>query len=121
MGPCVAMEEEIERVEIDPSLWDPISPSTIADEHISELIKDLLQAKNPVVVTSYLGKKEAAVHELVTFCNRLAIPVIESVPQTMNFPFYNKLHSGYQWNENKQHPILEEADFVLVIDKIGRA
>lgn len=116
MGPREAMEEETERVEIDPSLWEPISPGTLADEHVSELVTDLMKAKNPVVVTSYLGKKEEGVHELVKLCDRLAIPVIESVPQTMNFPFDNELHCGYQWNENKQHRVLEEADLVLVID-----
>lgn len=116
MGPREAMEEKTERVELDPSLWEPISPGTLANEHVSELVTDLLKAKKPVVITSYLGKQEERVHELVKLCNRLAIPVIESVPQTMNFPFNNELHCGYQWNENKQHPILEKADFVLVID-----
>lgn len=116
MGPREAMEEKTERVELDPSLWKPISPGTLANEHVSELVTDLLKAKKPVVITSYLGKQEERVHELVKLCNRLAIPVIESVPQTMNFPFNNELHCGYQWNENKQHPILEKADFVLVID-----
>lgn len=49
-------------------------------------------------------------------CDRLSIPVIESVPQMMNFPADHPMHCGYQWNEDFQHPILEEADFVLVID-----
>src|SRR5699024_7152850 len=44
------------------------------------------------------------------------IPVLESVPQTMNFPADNPMHTGYQWNEDKQHPVLEEADLVLAID-----
>lgn len=116
VGPRETMEEETERVNFDLSFWEPIAPSALTDEQIRELINDLLQAENPVVVTSFLGKNESAVKELVLFCDSLAIPVIESVPQTMNFPFDHPLHCGYQWNENKQHPILERADFVLVID-----
>src|SRR5699024_6081257 len=67
-------------------------------------------------VTSYLGKRHEAVEELVKLCDLLAIPVIESVPQTMNFPADNPMHVGYQWNEDKQHPVLDEADFILAID-----
>src|SRR5690625_5214397 len=112
MGPREAMEEETERVEIDTALWEPISPSAIPNQGVEELVADLLVAENPVVVTSYLGKKQDAVAELVQLCDRLAIPVIESVPQTMNFPADNHMHVGYQWNEDRQHPILEEADLI---------
>src|SRR5699024_4678120 len=53
MGPREAMEEETERVEIDPALWEPISPSAISNQGVEELVADLLVAENPVVVTSY--------------------------------------------------------------------
>ncbi|SOC40221.1 thiamine pyrophosphate-requiring protein [Ureibacillus acetophenoni] len=116
MGPRETMEAETERVEIDPTLWQPISASALPEEEVEALVADLLAAKKPIVVTSYLGKKEEAVQELVDLCERLAIPVMESVPQTMNFPANHPMHCGYQWNENKQHPILEDADFILAID-----
>lgn len=116
MGPRETMEEETERVEIDPSLWKPISASALPEEEVEALVSDLMAAKRPIVVTSYLGKKEGAVKELIDLCDKLAIPVMESVPQTMNFPANHPMHCGYQWNENKQHPILEDADFILAID-----
>src|SRR5699024_3223784 len=116
MGPREVMEEETERVEMDPALWEPIAPSALPKQGVDELVADLLVAKNPVVVTSYLGKRHEAVEELVKLCDLLAIPVIESVPQTMNFPADNPMHVGYQWNEDKQHPVLDEADFILAID-----
>ncbi|WP_068672088.1 thiamine pyrophosphate-requiring protein [Oceanobacillus sp. Castelsardo] len=116
MGPREVMEEETERVEIDTSLWEPIIGSALPEEEVHSLVSDLLGAKNPIVVTSYLGKKEAAVKELIKLCEKLAIPVLESVPQMMNFPANNPMHCGFQWNEDKQHPILEEADLVLAID-----
>lgn len=116
MGPREVMEEETERVEMDPALWEPIAPSALPKQGVDELVADLLVAENPVVVTSYLGKRHEAVEELVKLCDLLAIPVIESVPQTMNFPADNPMHVGYQWNEDKQHPVLDEADFILAID-----
>lgn len=116
MGPRETMEEETERVEIDSSLWEPISASALPEKEVKDLVSDLLVAKKPIVVTSYLGKKEEAVKELLELCDKLAIPVMESVPQTMNFPANHPMHCGYQWNENRQHPILEDADFILAID-----
>ncbi|WP_078592626.1 thiamine pyrophosphate-requiring protein [Evansella clarkii] len=116
MGPRETMEEETERVEIDSSLWTPVSPSALPVENVQELVSHLLKANNPLVVTSYLGKKEAAVEELVKLAEKLAIPVFESVPQTMNFPADHPMHVGYQWNEDKQHPVLAKADVILAID-----
>lgn len=116
MGPREAMEEETEPVEINTELWEPISSSALPEKDVNDLVADLAAAENPIVVTSYLGKKEKAVAELIELCDKLAIPVLESVPQTMNFPANNPMHVGYQWNEDRQHPILEEADFILAID-----
>jgi acetolactate synthase-1/2/3 large subunit len=116
MGPRETMEEEIEQVTIDPSLWEPISPSALPEEEVYELVSDLLKAENPMIVTSYLGRKQDAVEELVKLADKLAIPVLESVPQTMNFPGNHPMHVGYQWNEDRQHTMLEEADFILAID-----
>src|SRR5690606_39271326 len=73
-------------------------------------------ARRPLIVTSYLGRDVAAVAELQTLCERLAIGVLESVPSYMNFPADNPLYVGNQWNEPVQHPALAEADVVLVID-----
>lgn len=116
MGPREAMEEETEKVTLDPKLWEPISPAAIPPQEIRSLVDDLVKAKNPLIVTSYLGRNPEAVGELEKLCNRLAIPVLESVPHTMNFPTDNPMHIGYQWNVPNQNELLAEADFVLVLD-----
>lgn len=116
MGPREVMEEETEKISLDPTLWEPISPSAIPPQRIEELVEDLLKAKNPLIVTSYLGRNPEAVEYLVKLSNRLAIPVIESVPHTMNFPTDNPMHSGNQWNTPGQNELLAEADLVLVLD-----
>lgn len=116
MGPREAMEEETEKVTLDPKLWEPISPAAIPPQEIRSLVDDLVKAKNPLIVTSYLGRNPEAVGELEKLCNRLAIPVLESVPHTMNFPTDHPMHIGYQWNVPNQNELLAEADFVLVLD-----
>ncbi|MDQ0185889.1 thiamine pyrophosphate-requiring protein [Cytobacillus kochii] len=116
MGPREVMEEEATPVTIQKELWEPIVPAAIPPRQVGELANDLLAAKNPVIVVSYLGKNEQAVWELVRLSDRLAIPVIESVPNRMNFPASHEMHCGSYWNNPKQNDILAEADFVLVLD-----
>lgn len=116
MGPREVMEEKTEPVSLDPKLWEPISPSAIPPKNIAELVEDLMNAKNPLIVTSYLGRNPQAVEELVQLSEQLAIPVIESVSHAMNFPADNPMHWGHQWNTAAQNELLAQADFVLVLD-----
>lgn len=110
------LEEEVEKVEIHPEQWRPIAARALAPQEIDPLVKDLLAANNPLIVTSYIGKNKQAVKELVQFCEKLAIPVLESVPNYMNFPSDHPLHCGYQWNTSTQNDLIEKADFIMVID-----
>jgi acetolactate synthase I/II/III large subunit len=79
-------------------------------------VETLINAKYPLVVTSYLGKNPKAVKILVDLCDRLAIAVHESCPSAMNFPASHPAYQGCQWNGGGQSPALAEADVVLVID-----
>ncbi|MEH7504733.1 thiamine pyrophosphate-requiring protein [Neobacillus drentensis] len=116
MGPREAMEEKTEPVTINSELWQPISPGAVPPQKIAELANDLLSAKNPLIVTSYLGRNTEAVGELIRLSEHLAIPVIESIPHHMNFPANHPMHCGSYWNTAKQNELLAEADFVLVLD-----
>ncbi|SDI38125.1 acetolactate synthase-1/2/3 large subunit [Alteribacillus persepolensis] len=116
MGPREAMEEETEPVTLDNELWEPISPGAIAPKQLEQLTNALVTAKNPLIVTSYLGRNTEAVEELVRLSEKLSIPVIESIPHQMNFPADHSMHLGSQWNTPGQNEQLAEADLVLVID-----
>jgi acetolactate synthase-1/2/3 large subunit len=116
MGTREVMEETTERISIQTDLWRPVLGAAIPPQRVQELVKDLTKAQNPLIVTSYLGRNPHAVEELVSLTERLAIPVIESVPNYMNFPVGNPMHCGFQWNTPKQNELLANADFVLVLD-----
>ncbi|WP_158734836.1 thiamine pyrophosphate-requiring protein [Alteribacillus sp. YIM 98480] len=116
MGPREAMEEEVEPMTLNNDLWEPISPSAVAPLQLEQLSNDLVSANNPLIVTSYLGRNKEAVEQLVQLSEKLAIPVIESIPHQMNFPADHSMHLGSQWNTPGQNEQLEEADLVLVID-----
>jgi acetolactate synthase-1/2/3 large subunit len=110
------LEEEVPPVRIDMEHWRPLAPSALAPEGVEEIVRALLGAHRPLVVTSYLGRREPAVAQLVTLARRLGIAVLDNVPNTMNFPADDVLYHGCQWNEPVQNVALGEADVVLVLD-----
>ncbi|HET9865619.1 MAG TPA: thiamine pyrophosphate-dependent enzyme, partial [Steroidobacteraceae bacterium] len=81
-----------------------------------EIAGALVQAEQPLVVTSYLGRSALAVRELLGLAEALGIGVLESVPNYMNFPTTHPCYQGVQWNERRQNEALARADVVLVLD-----
>ena len=110
------LQQEVESVALDMAQWQPVAPSALPPDVAQEIVADLANAKRPLVVTSYVGRRPEAVDELVLFCERLGIGVLESVPSAMNFPPDHPLHQGIQWNQPQQSEALADADVVLVLD-----
>ncbi|WP_245808835.1 thiamine pyrophosphate-requiring protein [Shouchella patagoniensis] len=110
------LEEEVTPVSMDQKKWRPVRHTAMAEEDLAEIIQALTEAKNPLIVTTYLGRNLQAVDELIQLSERLAIPVLESAPSYMNFPSNHLMHVGYVWNEAKQDQMLANADLILVID-----
>jgi acyl-CoA reductase-like NAD-dependent aldehyde dehydrogenase/thiamine pyrophosphate-dependent acetolactate synthase large subunit-like protein len=115
VGAREVMEEAVEPTSTVP-LASPIASPALPENAVAEILADLTGAKRPLVVTSYLGRNPEAVEELVSFCDRHGIAVLESVPNYTNFPTTNPLYQGNHWNHPFQNPVLAEADCILVID-----
>jgi acetolactate synthase I/II/III large subunit len=133
VGPREVMEEQLEPPASAPAAepapvtaaaaaaagaagYAPVAPSALTAEAAEQIAGALAAARHPLVITSYLGRDPRAVDELVRLCELLAIPVIESVPNHLNFPADHPLHCGYQWTTREQDPVLAEADVVLAVD-----
>lgn len=110
------MEAPVPAERIVPRNWKPISLGAIPPDGVAELSGALVNARAPLVVTSFVGRNPLAVKELVQLCERLGVGVLESVPNYVNFPHGNVLYQGNQWNEPRQNAALAEADVVVVID-----
>jgi acetolactate synthase-1/2/3 large subunit len=80
------LEEEGLDIQADMEKWRPISPTGLDEESAEILAEALVQAKNPLIITSYLGRNTRSVAELVKLSERLAVPVISSAGSYMNFP-----------------------------------
>lgn len=110
-GAREVLEEEVEPSPAGPRNWRPIEAGALSDEGVAEIAEALSKAKNPLVITSYLGRNTGSVAELVRLCERLALPVIDERPLYMNFPADHPLHMGYQSGKS-----VAEADVILVLD-----
>ncbi len=109
------LEEELPPQPAQGPWWDPVAPAALADQVAGEIAAALEDARSPLVVTSYLGRDPAAVAALTRLCELAGIGVLESVPMRMNFPAGHPLQVGYHWNQPGQHPVLAEADVILVL------
>jgi acetolactate synthase I/II/III large subunit len=108
------LEEQVPPEPDQSPWWSPVAPVALAPQIAGEIAAALLAARNPLVVTSHLGRDSEAVAALTQLCELVAAGVVESAPMRMNFPADHPLHLGYQWNTASQNPVLAAADVVLV-------
>ncbi len=80
-------------------------------EELRRAARLLLDASEPIIITSRLGKRPDAVNKLVELAELLAIPVVEAPKYFMNFPTENTFHLGYD-----PAPYLERADAILLVE-----
>ncbi len=116
VGPREVMEEELPPQTADPAVFTPVAPAALAEDVVTEVAGALAGARHPLIITSYLGRDPGAVAALIGLADLLAIPVLESVPNHVNFPASHPLHCGYQWTTSRQNPLLAQADVVLSVD-----
>lgn len=110
-GAREVLEENVEKLPDTWGKWAPIEQASISKWGIEEIVSALLEAENPLLITTYLGRKTKAVLELTEFCEKMAIPVVEQIPTYVNFPREHPLHLGYDPN-----PLIPEADVIIAID-----
>jgi acetolactate synthase I/II/III large subunit len=116
VGAREVMEAETKSVAMEVAEWPPIAPTPLAETAVASLVDGIQKAVRPLIVTSYVGRNPAAVAELIRFCGRLGVGVLESVPSYVNYPHNDPLYQGNQWNHPFQNRALAEADFILVVD-----
>lgn len=94
-----------------PAQWSPAETAGLAPDALGEIHRALLEARCPLVITSYLGRSTQAVGRLVALSEMLGFGVCEVNPQYVNFPGDHPHHLGYRRNA-----LVGEADFILMLD-----
>jgi acetolactate synthase I/II/III large subunit len=111
------LEEEVPPVSTgDPKLWQPVAPGAIEPSAAALIAEDLISARRPLAISSYLGRNPLAVGELVNLCNTLGVGAWTSIPTYVDFPADDPMYLGNQVNAPVPNAALEEADVVLVLD-----
>jgi len=105
------LEEDGRDIEAEMVKWGSIAPTGLAEESLNDICEALLAAENPVIITSYLGRNQDSVEQLISLSEKLALPVIEVGRWNMNFPSDHPLHLGHD-----PAGFLREADLILIID-----
>jgi thiamine pyrophosphate-dependent acetolactate synthase large subunit-like protein len=72
------LEENIAPYEVNAKKWKPTSPAALSPDVLKEIGDALLSAKLPVVVTTYLGRDNEAVAELIKLADTLGVAVLVS-------------------------------------------
>lgn len=116
VAPREVLAQQVEPASGHPEAYPPVGPAALAREVAAEIATALAGARNPLVVTGYLGRDPGAVAELIALADLLAIPVLESAPHHVNFPADHPMHRGYQWTTSEQNPLLAVADVILAVD-----
>lgn len=75
----------------------------------------LIQAKRPLIITSYIGRNIKAVDALVKLSESINIPIFLSCPSVVNVPWSCKTLVGMNYGMGK-NTWLEESDCILVLD-----
>ncbi len=88
-----------------------VDPRGLTHEQAGQLADRLLRAKNPVVVTSYLGRNPAAVSLLDELAQVCGIAVFESSPTYLCIPRSSPCFAGFD-----PAAALREADVGLMLD-----
>ncbi len=74
--------------------WEPIAPAPAPEDVVDDLYAALSRAAHPVVITTYLGRRQQTVALLVAVAERLGVAVVEYNAEVLNFPRDHRLHAG---------------------------
>lgn len=117
-GPCylmlpreVLMERRGRMEAPQPSRYPPPSPPQADPKALKEAACRLLEADEPVIITSYIGRKAASMSPLIELSELLSIPVLEPKRCRANFP---TTHPNYQGRRIGEY--LDKADLILLVD-----
>lgn len=100
------LEEDIEPYHLDTRVWEPVQPGALPDGKVDEITHALVTAKNPLIITGYLGRNHAAVRELVKLADTLPIRVVDTVGSDMCFPANHRSKFDSPWDTGELANVL---------------
>jgi acetolactate synthase-1/2/3 large subunit len=91
--------------------YGPVAAGGIAPEQAAHIAERLMAAANPVVITSYLGRKPSAVPVLEALAVACGLRVVEFMPTSLSISRESPCFAGFD-----PARVLPGADLVLLLD-----
>ncbi|KAE8555675.1 hypothetical protein EYB25_000373 [Talaromyces marneffei] len=108
------MEEEIEPYSLKQEQWVPVTGSALPSSAVEMIATELANAKEPLAIVGYNGRKASSVEELVRLANLVkGLRVVDCAGSDMSFPAD---HPGWLSLHFGRHDAVKTADFILVVD-----
>ena len=113
-GAREVMEQEIEPYHLDQRHWGPISPAALPEDAVETIARELVAAREPLVIVGYSGRHERGATELVKLADTVpGIRVLDTGISDMSFPADHPSSVGWRYGN---HEAIKTADFILVVD-----
>ncbi|KAF2135867.1 uncharacterized protein K452DRAFT_292871 [Aplosporella prunicola CBS 121167] len=113
-GTREAMEEDLAPYALEQAFWTPVEPAALPDAGAATIAEALVDAREPLVVTGYSGRKHGAVAELVGLADTVkGLRVLDTGGSDMCFP---ASHPGWLGLRFGIDDSIKTADTILVLD-----
>ncbi|KAJ5773071.1 Thiamine pyrophosphate enzyme C-terminal TPP-binding [Penicillium paradoxum] len=107
------LEERVGEECLDGEILCSVAPSALPEQEVELIAKSLMDAKRPLIITSYLGRNHKAPALLTELCDKLPITVVEMVGSDVSL---RSDHEAYRGVTVTTHPEVLEADVILILD-----
>jgi acetolactate synthase I/II/III large subunit len=87
------------------------TPAAPDREAITEAMRMIAKAKNPVILTASAGRDPAAFDALAQFTDRFAVPLAQFHPRYLSLPSSHAMNLGYDASS-----LVAEADLILAME-----
>ena len=113
-GAREAMEEDIEPYELQQETWNGVQAAALPQDAVVEVAKHLVEAKEPLVIVGFTGRKASSVEALVKLADAVpGLRVVDTGGSDMCFPANHPASLGLKYVGEQS---IKTADFILVVD-----
>ncbi|KAI9925359.1 hypothetical protein AWENTII_011835 [Aspergillus wentii] len=114
MGAREVMEEEIEPYSLNPEYWEPVEAAALPQSAVKLISTELVNAKQPLLITGYSGRNHQAVGALVDLANDVkGLRVLDTGCCDMCFPADHPASLGMKYGSDES---ITTADVILLVD-----
>lgn len=113
-GARESMEMDIEPYSLNEEEWGPIQGAALPEAAVAKVAEALVHAKEPLVITGYVGRKHTAPPELVKLADAIeGLRVLDTGGSDMCFPADHPAWLSLRFGVDES---IKTADVILVLD-----